>query len=118
MVLVVWVCIYKGFSVNIDTLFCSLSTLRIAELVRSAQGSVCEEWPGSQLDLAEPMLETAGGTCLKAQAPMLLARALVFARTGAGIAAVAESVLRSLVRAKQVESSAGQIRVVQPGAGV
>lgn len=49
----------------------------------------------------------------KADAPTLLARALGFARTGAGIAAVVESVLRSLVRTKQVESRARQIHVLR-----
>ncbi|TSA06667.1 MAG: hypothetical protein D4R79_18945 [Comamonadaceae bacterium] len=60
-------------------------------------------------------MRAAGGSCAKADAPTLLARALGFARTGAGIAAVVESLLRSLVRTKQVESRAGQIRVVRAG---
>ena len=58
-------------------------------------------------------IRAAGGSCAKADAPTLLARALGFARTGAGIAAVVESLLRSLVRTKQVESRAGQIRVLR-----
>lgn len=62
-------------------------------------------------------IRATGGTCAKAEAPMLLARALGFARTGAGIAAAVESVLRSLVRTKQVEAREGQLRVVHAGAG-
>ena len=58
-------------------------------------------------------IRAAGGSCAKADAPTLLARALGFARTGAGIAAVVDSLLRSLVRTKQVESRAGQIRVLR-----
>ena len=58
-------------------------------------------------------MRAAGGSCSKADAPALLARALGFARTGAGIAAVVESLLRSLVRTKQVEYRAGQIRVLR-----
>jgi hypothetical protein len=46
--------------VNIDALFCSLSPLRIAELIRSAQRAVCYAAPGIQLDLAQAMVETAG----------------------------------------------------------
>lgn len=45
---------------NIDALFCSLSPLRIAELIRSAQRAVCYAGPGIQLDLAQAMVETAG----------------------------------------------------------
>ncbi len=44
---------------NIDALFCSLSPLRIAELIRSAQHAVCYAAPGIQLDLAQAMVETA-----------------------------------------------------------
>ncbi|MBC7621489.1 MAG: hypothetical protein H7293_21330 [Candidatus Saccharibacteria bacterium] len=58
-------------------------------------------------------IRAVGGTCSKAEAPMLLARALGFARTGASIAALVDSLLRSLLRAKQVESRAGQIRVLR-----
>jgi hypothetical protein len=63
-------------------------------------------------------IRATGGTCAKSEAPMLLARALGFARTGAGIAAVVESLLRSLVRTKQVEFRAGQIRVIRAGVAV
>ena len=63
-------------------------------------------------------IRATGGTCPKSEAPMLLARALGFARTGAGIAAVVGSLLRSLVRTKHVESRAGQIRVVRAGMAV
>lgn len=45
---------------NTDALFCSLSPLRIAELVRSAQHAVCYAAPGIQLDLAQAMVEAAG----------------------------------------------------------
>lgn len=45
---------------NSETLFCALSPLRIAELIRSAQRSVCYAGPGIQLDLAQVMVETAG----------------------------------------------------------
>lgn len=45
---------------RIDALFCSLSPLRIAELIRSAQRAVCYAAPGIQLDLAQAMVETAG----------------------------------------------------------
>lgn len=44
---------------NFDALFCSLSPLRIAELVRSAQHAVCYAAPGIQLDLAKAMVEVA-----------------------------------------------------------
>ena len=43
-----------------DALFCSLSPLRIAELIRSAQRAVCYAALGIQLDLAQAMVETAG----------------------------------------------------------
>lgn len=43
-----------------DALFCSLSPLRVAELIRSAQRAVCYAAPGIQLDLAQAMVETAG----------------------------------------------------------
>ena len=43
-----------------DALFCSLSPLRIAESIRSAQRAVCYAAPGIQLDLAQAMVETAG----------------------------------------------------------
>lgn len=45
---------------NPDALFCALSPLRIAELIRSAQRAVCYAGPGIQLDLAQTMVETAG----------------------------------------------------------
>ena len=45
---------------TVDTLFCSLSPLRIADLVRRAQHAVCYAAPGIQLDLAQAMVETAG----------------------------------------------------------
>ena len=54
-----------------------------------------------------------GGTCSKADAPKLLARSLGYARTGANIANAVESLLRSLVRSKQIESKAGQIRILR-----
>ena len=41
-------------------LFCSLSPLRIAELVRSAQHAVCYAGPGVQLELAQAMVAVAG----------------------------------------------------------
>ena len=63
-------------------------------------------------------MRAAGGSCAKADAPTLLARALGFARTGSGIAAVVESLLRGLVKTKQMESKAGQIRVLRAGAAV
>jgi hypothetical protein len=44
---------------------------------------------------------------------MLLARFMGFARTGASITAMAESILRSLVRTKLVESVAGQVHLVR-----
>jgi hypothetical protein len=61
-------------------------------------------------------MRAAGGSCAKADAPSLLARALGYARTGSGIAAVVESLLRGLVKTKQVESKEGQIRVLRAGA--
>ena len=45
---------------TIDALFCSLSPLRIAELVWSAQFAVCYAGPGIQPELAQAMVETAG----------------------------------------------------------
>ncbi|WP_284465590.1 hypothetical protein [Diaphorobacter nitroreducens] len=42
-----------------DALFCPLTPLRIAELVRSAQKAVCYAGPGIQLDLAQVMVEVA-----------------------------------------------------------
>jgi hypothetical protein len=62
-------------------------------------------------------MRAAGGSCAKEDAPTLLARALGFARTGAGIAEAVESLLRSLVRAKQIESRSGQLRIVRVGTG-
>lgn len=58
-------------------------------------------------------IRAAGGTCLKADAPMLLARTLGFARTGPNITAMVETILRSLVGARQVESRGGQIFVLR-----
>lgn len=43
-----------------DALFCSLTPLRLAELVRSARHAVCYAGPGLQLDLAQAMVEVAG----------------------------------------------------------
>ena len=45
---------------NLETLFCSLTPSRLAELVRSAQQAVCYAGPGIQLDLAQAMVEVAG----------------------------------------------------------
>lgn len=45
---------------NLETLFCSLTPSRLAELVRSAQQVVCYAGPGIQLDLAQAMVEVAG----------------------------------------------------------
>ena len=45
---------------NLETLFCSLTPSRLAELVRSAQQAVCYAGPGIQLDLAQAMGEVAG----------------------------------------------------------
>ena len=44
---------------SFQALFCSLTPLRIAELVRSAQHIVCYAGPGIQLDLAKAMVEVA-----------------------------------------------------------
>ena len=44
---------------NTDALFCSLSPLRIAELIRSAQRAVCYAAPGIQLDLAQAIVAVA-----------------------------------------------------------
>ena len=45
---------------SVDALFCSLSPLRIAELVSAAEYAVCYAGPGIQLDLAQAMVRTAG----------------------------------------------------------
>jgi hypothetical protein len=45
---------------NTDALFCLLSPKRIAELIRTAQRTVCYAAPGIQLDLAQAMVEAAG----------------------------------------------------------
>lgn len=63
-------------------------------------------------------IRVAGGTCAKSVAPILLARALGFARTGSAITVVVESLVRSLGRAKLMEVRAGQLRVVRAGSGV
>jgi hypothetical protein len=42
-----------------DPLFCSLSSIRIADLIRSAQQAVCYAGPGIQSDVAQAMVETA-----------------------------------------------------------
>ena len=60
-------------------------------------------------------IRAAGGTCQKADAPLLLARFLGFARTGSSIAAAVDSLVRSLVRARQLESMAGHIHVLRRG---
>jgi len=44
---------------NADAIFCSLSPLRIAAMIQSAQRAVCYAAPGIQLDLAQAMVETA-----------------------------------------------------------
>jgi len=51
---------YEGFLLNAHSLFCSLSPLHIAELIRSAERAVCYAAPGIQLELAQAMVETAG----------------------------------------------------------
>lgn len=43
-----------------DALFCSLSSPRIADLVRSARRTVCYAAPGIQSNVAQAMVETAG----------------------------------------------------------
>lgn len=58
-------------------------------------------------------MRAAGGSCAKADAPTLLARALGFARTGPGISSMFEVILRSLIRVKLVESKSGQIRAIR-----
>ena len=45
---------------NTDALFCSLSSPRIADLIRSARYSVCYAAPGVQTDVAQAMAETSG----------------------------------------------------------
>ncbi len=42
-----------------DALFCSLTSQRIAELIRSAQCAVCYAGPGVQVEVAQAMVETA-----------------------------------------------------------
>lgn len=42
-----------------DALFCSLSSVRIAEMVRTAQHAVCYAGPGIQPDVAKAMADTA-----------------------------------------------------------
>lgn len=42
-----------------DALFCSLTSIRIADLIRSAQQAVCYAGPGIQSDVAKAMVETA-----------------------------------------------------------
>ena len=44
---------------TVDALFCSLSSVRIAEMVRTAQHAVCYAGPGIQPDVAQAMAETA-----------------------------------------------------------
>lgn len=58
-------------------------------------------------------IRAAGGTCLSADAPMLLARFMGFARTGSGIRATVETLVRSLVRADLLESKEGQLTVTR-----
>jgi hypothetical protein len=58
-------------------------------------------------------IRATGGTCAKSEAPMLLARALGFARTGPNITAIVEAILRGLVRAGHVDSRSGQVRIVR-----
>ncbi len=57
-------------------------------------------------------IRAAGKRCSKAEAPLLLARALGFARTGSGIKTVVESLLRSLIRSKLLEANGDQLRVL------
>jgi len=61
-------------------------------------------------------MRAAGTGCPKVAAPTLLARALSFARTGPNIATIAETILRSLGRAKLVASMAGQVRTLRQNA--
>ena len=42
-----------------DALFCSLSSMRIAQIVRSAKHTVCYAGPGIQSNVAQAMVETA-----------------------------------------------------------
>jgi len=44
---------------TVDALFCSLSSVHIAEMVRTAQHAVCYAGPGIQPDVAQAMAETA-----------------------------------------------------------
>ncbi len=43
-----------------DALFCSLTSIRIADLIRSAQQAVCYAGPGIQSEVAQAMVETGG----------------------------------------------------------
>jgi hypothetical protein len=50
---------HEGKPMTADALFCSLSSGRIAEMVRTAQHAVCYAGPGIQPDVAQAMAETA-----------------------------------------------------------
>jgi len=58
-------------------------------------------------------MRAEGGTCQRADAPKLLARALGFARTGSSINTTVEALVRSLVRAGRLESKAGELSVIR-----
>ncbi|WP_156876202.1 type ISP restriction/modification enzyme [Rhodoferax antarcticus] len=58
-------------------------------------------------------IRAMGGTCLKEDAPLLLARFMGFARTGTSINNTVEALVRSLVRAGRLESKAGQLTVTR-----
>jgi hypothetical protein len=51
---------FGGVGMTAEKLFCSLSPLRIAEMVRSAKRAVCYAGPGIQSELAKALVETAG----------------------------------------------------------
>ena len=49
----------QDYPMNTDALFCSLSSQRIADLIRSARQSVCYAAPGVQLAVAQANLHAA-----------------------------------------------------------
>ncbi len=78
---------------------------------------LAKEVDGYDREHLKTQLRAAGGTGTKADATLLLARFMGFARTGSSIATVVESLVRNLLRAKVVVSESGQFRAVRSGGG-
>lgn len=89
----------------------------VAENTAATLSLLVRNMDGYDSDHLKDQLLTAmraeGGACQEVDVPKLLARALGFARTGSGIRATAETLVRSWVRAGRLGSKEGQLTVTR-----